>query len=147
MPWAVALAVLVVLPLPSRATLGQDEVSIETDRAGLRARRALRTETGYTVHELELPSGTFVREFISAAGKVFAVAWQGPALPDLGQILGKDNFQAFLGSPNARQVRRRMRVLQQPGLVVRSQGRPRAFSGQAYIPELVPPGVTVEGLR
>ena len=42
----------------------------------------------YTVHEMRASTGTTVREYVSASGKVFGVAWEGPTLPDLRQVLG-----------------------------------------------------------
>jgi hypothetical protein len=138
---------LLTASLPSQATLGQDANSAETDRSRLHARRAVRPADGYTVHEIQLPSGTVVREFVSPAGKVFAVSWQGPTLPDLQQILGEANFHSFISSPGAQRSPRRLRMLQQDQLVVQSAGRPRAFSGRAYVPGLVPPGTRVEDLK
>ena len=46
------------------------------------------------------PSGTTVREYVSSNGTVFAVAWQGPWLPDLRQMLGPyfDDYQRALQS-------------------------------------------------
>jgi hypothetical protein len=37
---------------------------------------------------LTLPRGTTAREYVSPSGQVFAVSWQGQAMPDLGQLLG-----------------------------------------------------------
>jgi hypothetical protein len=144
---AMVLLILLMASVPSRATLGDEEVSTETDRANMNARRAMHAGPGYVVHELQLPSGTIVREFVSPAGKVFAVAWRGPTLPDLRQLLGDENFQGFLNAPAMRQVPRRLRLVQLDQLVVHSAGRPRAFSGYAYVPALVPPGILVENLR
>jgi hypothetical protein len=43
---------------------------------------------GYTLHEITREDGTVVKEFVSPAGIVFAVSWQGPSLPNLVQLLG-----------------------------------------------------------
>ena len=143
----VLMLALLTASMPSQATLGQDVDSAETDRARLHARRAVRAAAGHTVHEIQLPSGTVVREFVSPAGKVFAVTWQGPTLPDLQQILGEDNFQTFIGSPIAQRSPRRLRLVQHDRLVVESAGGPRAFSGRAYVPALVPAGTRMADLQ
>jgi hypothetical protein len=38
------------------------------------------------------PEGTSVRRYVSPAGKVVAVAWKGPVMPDLRQVLGPTSF-------------------------------------------------------
>ncbi|WP_374190163.1 DUF2844 domain-containing protein [Burkholderia pseudomallei] len=43
---------------------------------------------GYTVRETTLGSGTVVREYVSTAGTVFALSWQGPVAPNLSDLLG-----------------------------------------------------------
>jgi hypothetical protein len=42
---------------------------------------------------------------------------------------------------------RRPLVIKQPGLVVRAGGHMRSFSGQAYIPDMLPQGVSAEAIR
>jgi hypothetical protein len=87
--WVIAF-MLCTLAAPPRASaiLGGDVSSVETDRAHLQsALRVARTEQ-YEMHELASPSGTIVREYVSPEGRVFGVAWQGPWLPDLRQLLG-----------------------------------------------------------
>lgn len=144
---AALVALLLVVSVPAKATLGQDEASADADGTHLHARRAVRAMAGYRVHEIELPSGTMVHEYVSPSGKIFAVTWQGPTLPDLEQLMGGAHYRTFVDAPDAQRVRRRLRSLKRDDLVVHSTGRPRAFSGYAYVPALVPPGVTVESLR
>ncbi len=138
---------LLAVPMPSAATLDQDEASVETDRRHMNARRSIRPHAGYSVHEIRLDSGTVVREYLSASGRIFAVTWNGPTLPDLRQIMGDAHFRTFVNAPDAQHVPRRLRSLKRDDLVVHSAGRPRAFTGHAYLPSQVPPGVAVESLR
>lgn len=42
----------------------------------------------YTVREVTLGSGTVIREYTSAAGSVFGLAWRGPTMPDLAALFG-----------------------------------------------------------
>ena len=143
----VLAAALLAVPVASHATLGQDEASADYDRTPIHARRSVRAAAGYTVHEIQLDSGTAVREYVSPSGRIFAIAWRGPTLPDLAQIMGESNYQTFLHAPESRHVPRRLRMVQRDDLVVHSAGRPRAFSGHAYVPALVPPGFPLEDLR
>jgi hypothetical protein len=102
----------------------------------------------YTVHESQLENGTSVREFTTPAGVVFAVAWRGPVLPDLSDLLG-NYFDAFkLEVDQARATGRRGGPvnIQRADLVVQSNGRMRNFFGHAYAPTLIPTGVNVNDL-
>jgi hypothetical protein len=42
---------------------------------------------------------------------------------------------------------RRPLLIEQPGLVVQSGGHMRSFAGRAYIPEMLPQGVSAEAIR
>jgi hypothetical protein len=99
----------------------------------------------YTLHESQLENGTTVREFETPGGVVFAVAWLGPVLPDLSDLLG-NYFDAFkLEVAQARASGRRgapIHILRDD-LVVKSNGRMRHFFGHAYAPKLVPAGVNI----
>ena len=78
-----------------------------------------------------------VRAYVSPADLVFGVAWQGPKVPDLTQVLGAcfPAYQAALPAP----VRRQGPVMvHTEALVVEMSGHMRAFAGRAYLPSLVP---------
>src|SRR5580698_5630048 len=77
------------LPLPAIASLGAYEGSVQNDQVSMRARVRTNNTGAYTIHELKSPLGTVVREYVSPGGRVFAVSWQGPFLPDMKQILGR----------------------------------------------------------
>ena len=130
------LAVLLVLLLrPGWAALG------EAPAAGMSSSR-----NGYAVHETVFDNGTRVQEFVSPVGLVFAVAWQGPVLPDLSILLGR-----FHGSYRLDTEQRRLSGLRggpvavaRDGLVLRYNGRMREFFGHAYAPALVPAGLNLQ---
>jgi hypothetical protein len=136
-----------LIPAAANATLGLDAASIAADEAQLRASTSVVQSAGCAIHELALPSGTAVREYVSPAGRVFAVAWLGPRLPDLRQILGEAHWQAFLAAAPAGERPQASRTLRLPGLVVESAGHGRFFSGRAYVPDLVPEGFRPEDIR
>lgn len=143
--WVVC-AMLAVAPL-TFAALGGDTTSISRDQSHMRAQLRASASNGYSVHELQTEAGVNVREYI-AAGKVFAVAWDGPSLPDLSQLLGT-HFPAFKQSMAARRSRgvRGPVALQQNDLVVESRGNMRAFTGRAYVPSLLPPQVSIDEIH
>ncbi|MDR1709855.1 MAG: DUF2844 domain-containing protein, partial [Candidatus Accumulibacter sp.] len=76
------------------AALGEGEASVAVDQEAMNASRRVSDAPQYALHEIQLNSGTLVREYVSAKGIVFAVAWQGPFLPDLKQLLGQ-YFDAY----------------------------------------------------
>ena len=100
----------------------------------------------YQTLEIQLDNGTAVKEFATLQGRVFAVSWRGPVLPDLSSWLGT-HFPSFVrAAEQARSegVRHSTLNLSREGLVMRSNGRMRAFEGFAYLPALVPAGVVID---
>lgn len=141
------LVVLALVSTPAHGALGRQAGSTDVDQKVLHARKSVRPGVEFTVHELTLASGTVVREFVGADGRVFGVAWRGPALPDLRQIFGDDNLQAFLSSPPEQHAPRKSRTVRRQDLVVHSTGSGRFFTGFAYIPSLKPHAVREEEIR
>jgi len=136
--------VLLAASFPAAATLGEDVSSVSTDQAQMEAKLQVAGSGVYSVHELQLPSGTTVKEYVSSAGTVFAVSWQGPSLPDLRQVLGKyfDQYTQSLRTQGAGP-----RPIATPGLVVQSGGRMRAFFGRVFVPQMLPRGVRAEDIQ
>lgn len=145
----VALAVAGLAAVsPALAALGSDVSSIEADRISLKgALAAFSTVKGYAVHEITTPAGGHVREYLTSGGKVFAVSWRGPFIPDLKQMLGS-YYARYAQAASAQHVggHRHLRI-EQPGLVVESNGRMRAFYGRAWDPGLLPPNFTPADIR
>jgi hypothetical protein len=147
---AVAAAVLLIVTAsPAWASLGGDTASVEADRVHLQGTRTITTAASYTVHEIQGASGTVVREYLSPEGKVFAIGWNGPWMPDLRQLLGNyfEQYVQAAKAQNAARPGRRPLMIEQPGLVVEVSGHPRAFAGRSYVPEMLPPGVRAEEIR
>ena len=111
--------------------------------------RSITAAQNYTIHEIQAPTGTVVREFVAADGTVFALAWQGPFVPNLRQLLGS-YFSAFAQAAQAHRPRRPghgVLLLRTTDVVVEAGGHMRAFFGRAYIPELLPRDMDHELLR
>lgn len=141
---AFALATALVA-LPAAASLGGDEATIAADHVVLTGTMKISRVQRFAVHEIAAPSGTVVREYVSPAGKVFGVAWNGPTMPDLRQVLGP-YFDTYVEAVAQRRARGPVHVVL-PGLVVQSSGHMRAFAGQAYLPDGIPAGVAKEEIR
>jgi len=140
-----ALAVGALAPRAS-AELGGRAETVLADQARMKGTLRSKALGAYAVHEIGAASGTSVREFASADGMVFGVAWEGPFQPDFKQLLGR-SFEAFAQAAQAKRRGRGPLLVQSPELVLESAGHPRAFHGRAYVPSLVPAGVATEDIR
>jgi hypothetical protein len=67
-------------------------------------------------------------------------------IPDLRQVLGA-HFGRYVAAARDKRVKRTPVVIREPSLVVVTWGHMRAFSGRAYVPEMVPQGVDAEALQ
>jgi hypothetical protein len=134
------------LPHSARAALGGSAATVESDRISMKGlTRPVPTGT-VQKQELQLPSGTVVTEYLTGNGLVYAVAWHGPVLPDLHQVLGNyfANYQTAARQPV---VRHRLVRLTSPDIMIESSGKMRAFTGRAWVPALLPSGVTSADIR
>jgi hypothetical protein len=142
--WIIALF-LPLLSIAATASLGDNVATVQNDSVHMHASVRVLHLSNYEVHEVQGKSGT-VREYVSPDGTVFAVAWQGAAVPDMKQVLGS-YFDQFQQAARAWRVRRGPLVVQEPGLVVKMGGHMRAFSGQAYVPQFMPQGVREQDVK
>jgi len=135
------------LPIPAFATLGEDFSPALFKQAHQLSALRVRSQQKYTVNEYTVEAGTIVREFVAPSGKVFAVIWKGPYIPDLRQLLGL-HFDHY--SAAAAQISRPGRhpvILRDAQLVINTGGHLHAFSGMVYLPEQMPAGVTEDELQ
>lgn len=146
---ALAAAVLVAAlnPRMASATLGEPEITVQNDMDRAHASmKSSQDRTAYRVHEITLPSGTSMREFVAPSGRVFAISWQGPIRPDLRQALGQ-YFEPFVSAPRAKFADRRHLQIQQGDLVVQMGGHMRALFGRAYLVSAIPSGISIGDLH
>jgi len=140
-------ALAAILPVTAvHAALGAPYTSVASDQTKLGASLKATAHDAYTVHELTLPSGTLVREYTAANGTVFAVAWNGPAKPDLSRLLGS-YFADFVATAESTPGGRNHLSLSRSDLVIQAGGHMRAFFGRAYLVAAVPAGVSSDELR
>jgi len=137
-----------LLTAPSvQAALGQDRASILVDHKVMGANEPTVSQgVGYQIHEMQHPSGTIVREFVSPQGQVFAVNWSGRVPTNLQQLLGP-HYEQFTKSALVRTGSHHMLRINQPDLVLTNVQYLRHYEGQAYIPAMVPTGVDTSQLK
>jgi hypothetical protein len=145
--WSLGVAlVLQALSSPALAALGGDMDSVSSDLVKMKGTLRTISAAAYTVHEIQTPSGTTVREYVAPTGKVFAVAWRGPKMPDLEQTLGS-YFAQLTAAPRPVHPNHAHFTLTEPGFVLQSSGHMRAYFGRAYVPQLLPPNVSVGDIQ
>jgi len=145
---SVALLIM-ALPLPALAALGGDVSSVHEDQAQMKGTLKTTQAAAYTVHEIKAAAGTVVNEYVSPAGKVFAITLHGQFIPNMQQLLGS-YYQQFSDAAAAQRqahVGRRALNIQQPGLVVQNGGHMRSYFGKAYVPTMLPQGVTADEIQ
>jgi hypothetical protein len=154
-------ALLMLLPIPMWAALGDTAASVLTDQAQWKGTISSVDNGKYVAHEITMASGAKVREFVSPAGAVFAVAWDGQFAPNFAQLLGPYYQQvqqaiadqkaaqkaSELEAGSATRLRRGPVMIETPGIVFSQVGHMRSFHGVAYIPQLVPQGVQASDIR
>jgi Protein of unknown function (DUF2844) len=143
-----AFAVFTCTPA-AKAALGGDSASILADQAQMQGSQQTTSMDSYTIHEIQGANGTVVREYQSSQGNVFAVAWHGPLMPAVRQLLGSyfDQYTQALKAQNSTPRVRRPILINEPGLAVELGGHPRWFVGKVYIPEKLPLGLRAEDIR
>ena len=138
---------------PAWAALGGDITSVQADQLHMQGTIRSTPKASYTVHEIQSPAGTVIREYVSSVGastgKVFALAWQGPWPPDMRQLLGGyfDQYEQAAKAQSSARIGRKPLMIELPGLIVEMGGHPRAFTGRAYVPQMLPSGVHAEEIQ
>jgi hypothetical protein len=140
-------------PLSAFAGLGGDLNSILTDQVHFQGNVQMTQMASYTVHEIRpaagIKGGTVIREYVSPAGKIFAVSWHGAWPPDMRQLLGSyfpQYHDAIQAEANAHPGRRTVQIVQ-PEFVFQQGGHPRSFTGRAYLPQMLPAGMKAEEIQ
>jgi len=141
-------AITILISSAAHAVLGGPPGSpIQANPAGTIVRA--ENEMQYSIRESVLASGTSVREYVARDGVVFAVAWSGPRIPNLRELLGK-HFNSYVGALEQRRAAGSMSgsaAVYGGDAVVRSVGHMGAFAGLAYLPARLPPSVSPSDLQ
>ena len=141
-----ALAASLAFSSGARAALGEDADSVAADQIRLQASLQVVRRENHTMHELQVPSGGNIRQFVAESGKVFAVSWSGGWRPNLRELLGK-HYDRYLAAAKEKRTGRGPLRIEIPGLIVVMGGHQRAFFGHAYLTDLLPQGFRPEEIR
>jgi hypothetical protein len=126
---------------PAEATLGGDGASVIANEQNLAAESRVERAPSGERHDLTLPSGLLIRELVSPSGVVYAIAWRGPRMPNLRELLGL--YFAQLSTHTSRGSRNRL-ILSGDDFEIRAQGHQHSFAGRAWVPSRVPSGVDLD---
>lgn len=90
-----------------------------------------------------------VRQYMSPTGVVYAVSWDGPAMPDVSALLGTRFDQYRQGASAALENSNGLRSSHVDGsdFVVETSVRLRDFSGRAWLPDALPAGVSAADIE
>jgi len=141
--WGMML-ILILGAAPGWAALGEPESSVSGDGKILQGQIRDEVHAGYRLYQITDASGSVIREYVSPAGRIFAVSWQGPFVPNMPQLLG--SYFPYLQQYAQAQTGRRggPLLLRQGDFVFTSGGHMRAYHGRAYVVNLVPTHLTPE---
>ena len=135
-----------LMPLGAHAGLGDPAASVVEDGATLGAEtRTATTMPSYVRHDMTTGDGTRIREFASSDG-VFAVAFDGPTMPDLKTMLGA-HYDGYVAAARAHRGSHHVVSFESDGAVVTIMKLQRGFSGSAQLPASTPRGINVQDLR
>lgn len=141
-------AALLAQAIPCRATLGESADSIASDQKALVAAKPSTTaRNGYTIQEVT-SDAVVVREYILPTGIVFAIAWNGLIHPDLKPLLGSHarEYEEALRRTEHKPGRRHLHV-KSNNIIVEKWGQMRNLQGRAYVPALIPPGMSIDEIQ
>jgi len=148
-PVALLSLVMLFTPLLSQASLGGVESSVQQDQVDFHdSKTNFYRHPTYHIHEIT-HDRLAIREFVTLDGKVFAVAWKGPAHPDLSAILGA-HFQDYKTAMEQSRGQRRGRApvsAHSNGLRIEVGGHIRSIYGRVWIPNLLPGGFDLSEIQ
>ncbi|MFC0402333.1 DUF2844 domain-containing protein [Paraburkholderia rhizosphaerae] len=93
--------------------------------------------------------GTTIREYATGDGLIFAYTWQGPTMPNLDRLLGeyKASYRAKATALLATAGSLHASRVAQPDVIVDSGGQMRSYVGRAWLPAVIPPGISPADLQ
>ena len=149
-----ATLALVLVAGTARAALGGYASDLPADAVRMHARAlSAQIPTGaasgvaFGRRQITLAAGSTAVEFVDADGKVFAVSWASPVMPDLSVLLGsyKASLDAAQRAPHAVRSPRLLRASSGDWVLV-SSGHLRAFQGYSYLRSGLPAGFDLKEL-
>jgi hypothetical protein len=142
-----SIAVLMLLSGAAQAGLGSPAARLQQDRVQLGAASTQITHLGaYDKHAMVTSNGVGVRAYSGRDGRVFAVTFNGPAMPDLKVLLG-DRFGEYAAAVHPSPTTHKVYTHSSSTLELSIVKLPRGFTGSAYVPGAVPTGVDPHNLQ
>jgi hypothetical protein len=144
----IGLSLAAFAPGRAYATLGGTVDSVESDRISFSAvEGGVIAGTGYTVHTIE-SGAAVIREYVSAQGIVFAIAWEGMRTPNLTTLLGSyaEQYEAALANTPRTPGVKHLSV-KGDDVVVERWGQVGDLQGRAYAPSLIPTDVSIDEIK
>jgi hypothetical protein len=141
-----AFAVVALTAPPAYAALGDDASAVADDQARMQASVKFSRGPRFAVHELAVPTGATLREFVGGDGTVFSIAWSGGWRPNLRDIMGV-HYDRYIAATRGRRVARGPVRIELPGLLIVMGGRQRSFFGQVYLTDALPAGLTADDIH
>jgi hypothetical protein len=133
----------------ARASLGKGEGTVAQDMGPLSATSHTTVNyQNFKIHEIGA-IGLRLREYVSKSGVVFGLAWNGISQPSLSLLLADyfDEYSKTIAHPAKRRLRGSSRATRGSSIIVEKSGHLRNFFGRAYVPGLIPTGVTVNEIK
>lgn len=133
---------------PAYAILGESGDTINTDYKTLHGvYQATIPHEKFTVEEIT-SKATTVREYVSSSGTVFGIAWNGYVHPDLSQLIGSYWSEYSAALQKALHIPGRpSQKIETDTVVVEKWGHMRDLQGRAYVPSLIPAGVSIADIK
>lgn len=138
-------SVVLALAFPAWAALGDNAMSVQNDQVHMKGSLRSVVSQRYTMHEIRTPGGVAVREYVSSGGTVFGLAWDGPGIPDMEQLLGP-YFETVKQAAAQRRGHGPL-VIDTPDFYFAQGGHQRSFHGSAHLPQQLPQGVETTDIR
>ena len=141
------LALLLATPW-AQAGLGEAQSSVDADSTRMHAQRSVVRAAQYAVHELQMADGSRMRQYVGGNGRVFAVSWTTLYKPNL-QTLLSDAFTGYAQAAHDAAKRggiQRQFHHQGQDLVVQTSGHLQVYTGYAYRPSMLPPGLSAKAI-
>jgi len=153
---AIAAALMIAASGPTHAQLG---TTVAIDASGTSSSSSTPGATAAVMHQASNSAVRWqestdanqirVRQYVSSSGQVYAVSWDGPAIPDVAVLLGTwfDRYRqdASAALPNASGLHSSR--VSSSDLMVETAVRLRDFNGRAWLPSALPAGVTAADIE
>jgi hypothetical protein len=144
---ALAVGLCALCSGTSWAGLGGGPANLGTVVSQSRADVMSSAGARYTDVQRDLDSGVTVHEYLDADGRVFAVSWAGPYMPNLKEILGA-HFSELTAEVAQRKGGDRSRLtVNRSDVVIVSGGHMGAFEGRAWLPSRLPAGLDPRDIK